>query len=381
MNHVAQTPFQLWRRACAWDSSEKFSAFSAGSLAAASQSIRNQPGMEATTRRSPYSFSAVCCLLAGTFLPLPGDGQNLSSAQSGTVSHFVLPHTEAGGPGNWTIPPTAISVDGNATVASQLNVSSSVPLEPLAPTVHGSLSTTARLQNTTHVANSSADIHSLPAATTNLVEVNQTRLNDSEPISTTAWVISSTNVMSTEPSQPKEVQGPTSPSQPTASALITSGPTEGRPETMSVANPDAVTEGSSAESTLATNATDTDGRVLTASASSTTILTPGIVSSTLTSPRVPPVETEQPANHVQKKASTTDVGDGEDLPSIPEASPIGEDPLVIAVIFIFIVTVGILALMGFLRYRQRSGQLQFRRLQDLPMDDMMEDTPLSLYSY
>ncbi|XP_033008175.1 mucin-17-like [Lacerta agilis] len=336
-----------------------------------------QPGMEATTRRSSYSFSAVCCLLAGTFLPLPGDGQNSSSAQSGTVSHFVLPHTEAGGLGNWTILPTAISVDGNATVASQLNVSSSVPLEPLAPT----LSTTARLQNATHVANSSADIHSLPAATANLVEVNQTHLNDSEPISTTAWVISSTNVMATEPSQPKEVQGPTSPSQPKASTLITSGPAEGRPETMSVANRDAITEESSAESTLSPNTTDTDGRVLTASASRTTILTPGIVSSTLTSPRVPPVETEQTANHVQKKTSTTDVGDGEDLPSIPEASPIGEDPLVIAVIFIFIVTVGILALMGFLRYRQRSGQLQFRRLQDLPMDDMMEDTPLSLYSY
>ncbi|XP_034979718.2 mucin-2 [Zootoca vivipara] len=340
-----------------------------------------QPGMEATARRSSYSFSAVCCLLAGTFLPLPGDGQNLSSIQSGSVSHFVLPHTEAGGLGNWTIPPTAISVDSNATLASQLNVSSSVPLEPLAPTEHSSLSTTAKLQNTTHVANSSADIHLLPAATANLVEVNQTRLNDSEPISTTVLVISSTNVMATEPSQPKEVQGPTSPSQPKASTLITSGPTERRPETMSVANHDAITEGSSAEYTLAPNTTDTDGRVLTASASSTTMLTPGIVSSTLTSPRVPPVETEQTVNHVQKKTSTTDVGDGEDLPSIPEASPIGEDPLVIAVIFIFIVTVGILALMGFLRYRQRSGQLQFRRLQDLPMDDMMEDTPLSLYSY
>ncbi|XP_032074595.1 uncharacterized protein LOC116509536 isoform X3 [Thamnophis elegans] len=69
------------------------------------------------------------------------------------------------------------------------------------------------------------------------------------------------------------------------------------------------------------------------------------------------------------------------LPSRPVVSPIGNDPLVIAVIVIFVVTVGILTFLGFLRYRQRSNRLRFRRLQDLPMDDMMEDTPLSLYSY
>lgn len=56
-----------------------------------------------------------------------------------------------------------------------------------------------------------------------------------------------------------------------------------------------------------------------------------------------------------------------DLPSIPVASPIGKDPLVIAVIVIFVVTVGILSLLGFLRYRQHSSRLRFRRLQDLPM--------------
>lgn len=78
-----------------------------------------------------------------------------------------------------------------------------------------------------------------------------------------------------------------------------------------------------------------------------------------------------------------DVGDDEnpELPSSPLADTTRADPLVIAVISVFIVMVGILGLVGFLRYRQHNNRMEFRRLQDLPMDDMMEDTPLSLYSY
>lgn len=45
----------------------------------------------------------------------------------------------------------------------------------------------------------------------------------------------------------------------------------------------------------------------------------------------------------------------------------GADPLVIGVISLFVVMVGILALVGFLRYRQRNSRMEFRRLQDLPM--------------
>ncbi|XP_061488762.1 mucin-5AC-like isoform X2 [Rhineura floridana] len=335
--------------------------------------------MEETTGRSLYSFSAVCCFLAGAFLPLPGVGQNLSSTPSSTVSHFIFPHTEAGSFSNRKVAPTVTSVDGNATFASQLNASSSVPHEPLAPTTHGSLYTTARLQNTTLVTNSSGDDRSLPTPAANVVEVNQTSLDYSEPINTTSWVISSTVVMGTEPSKSKDTRGPTVTSQPESSTLTTLEPTKRRPETMSVTDHEAIAVENSSESTSAPNMTDTDRRALALNASSTTTLTPVVVSSTRTSHTL--LETKQPANHVQK-TSVVDVGEaGEDLPSMPEVNPVGEDPLVIAVIFIFVVTVGILALMGFLRYRQRNGRLQFRRLQDLPMDDMMEDTPLSLYSY
>ncbi|XP_069794908.1 uncharacterized protein [Narcine bancroftii] len=58
------------------------------------------------------------------------------------------------------------------------------------------------------------------------------------------------------------------------------------------------------------------------------------------------------------------------------------DPLVIGMITVFFIIVGIISLLGFLKYRQRINQPEFRRLHELPMDDMMEeDTPLSLYSY
>ncbi|XP_042191702.1 cell wall protein IFF6 [Callorhinchus milii] len=58
------------------------------------------------------------------------------------------------------------------------------------------------------------------------------------------------------------------------------------------------------------------------------------------------------------------------------------DPLVVGIITVFFVIIGVLSILGFLKYRQRVNQPEFRRLHELPMDDMMEeDTPLSLYSY
>ncbi|XP_064415825.1 mucin-5AC isoform X1 [Latimeria chalumnae] len=92
---------------------------------------------------------------------------------------------------------------------------------------------------------------------------------------------------------------------------------------------------------------------------------------------------EQPASTRQEHASVLDIGD-DDGRAISGSSNPGSpktDPLVVAVISVFIITVGILALVGFLKYRRRNNQTEFRRLQDVPMDDMMEDTPLSLYSY
>ncbi|XP_031173969.2 proline-rich receptor-like protein kinase PERK2 isoform X1 [Sander lucioperca] len=57
------------------------------------------------------------------------------------------------------------------------------------------------------------------------------------------------------------------------------------------------------------------------------------------------------------------------------------DPLLAGLVSAFIITAVIITLLLFLKLRQRDNRPEFRRLQDLPMDDMMEDTPLSMYSY
>ncbi|XP_015248461.1 PREDICTED: cell wall integrity and stress response component 4-like [Cyprinodon variegatus] len=57
------------------------------------------------------------------------------------------------------------------------------------------------------------------------------------------------------------------------------------------------------------------------------------------------------------------------------------DPLLAGLVSAFIITAIIITLLLFLKLRRRDAGPQFRRLQDLPMDDMMEDTPLSMYNY
>ncbi|XP_068197387.1 mucin-5AC-like [Antennarius striatus] len=72
------------------------------------------------------------------------------------------------------------------------------------------------------------------------------------------------------------------------------------------------------------------------------------------------------------------VGD-EDPKSLHSSSPL--DPMLAALMSVFIVTTAIFFTFLFLRIRQRTNRPEFHRLQDLPMDDLMEDTPLSRYSY
>ncbi|XP_017262871.1 mucin-21 [Kryptolebias marmoratus] len=65
--------------------------------------------------------------------------------------------------------------------------------------------------------------------------------------------------------------------------------------------------------------------------------------------------------------------------AVAHASPT-LDPLLAGLVSAFIVTAIIITLLLFLKLRRRDSRPEFRRLQELPMDDM-EDTPLSMYSY
>ncbi|XP_046707870.1 uncharacterized protein si:ch73-344o19.1 [Silurus meridionalis] len=80
----------------------------------------------------------------------------------------------------------------------------------------------------------------------------------------------------------------------------------------------------------------------------------------------------------QARPSELDVGD-EDLDRVPSPSPL--DPLLAGLISIFIISTAMLSIMLFLKFRQQSSHPEFHRLQDVPMDDLLEDTPLSRHSY
>ncbi|KAM9323359.1 uncharacterized protein KZ484_021459 isoform 2-T2 [Pholidichthys leucotaenia] len=78
--------------------------------------------------------------------------------------------------------------------------------------------------------------------------------------------------------------------------------------------------------------------------------------------------------------SELNVGDDEfKTPRRRSGSPL--DPLLAALLSVFIVATAVVFIILFLKFRQRTNHPEFHRLQDLPMDDLMEDTPLSRYSY
>ncbi|KAM9718817.1 uncharacterized protein ACNS7B_019880 [Menidia menidia] len=78
--------------------------------------------------------------------------------------------------------------------------------------------------------------------------------------------------------------------------------------------------------------------------------------------------------------SELNVGD-EDLKGSRRHSSSPLDPLLAGLLSVFIVTTAVVFVILFLKFRQRTNHPEFHRLQDLPMDDLMEDTPLSRYSY
>ncbi|XP_070604946.1 uncharacterized protein [Erythrolamprus reginae] len=321
------------------------------------------------------SFAAVCCFLAGSLLSLPGDGKNGSSASSNTIAQFTLPHTEAR-----NFQATSISRDDVITSTPQVSVNSTGQTDYLSTITPGYSNTTVRTQTQTanEASNSSPDPSLFLTPTANLLETNTLGLDDDRRyINATSLLTSSTKIPVTEILQSKETQGTTAASQPKSSTFITTGPAK---NTTPVMDQKAFTEENTVASTSSPRTTIGEQVITVTTSNISQAVTFEVASSTLLPHKILPAATEQPAKH-EHKTTVFVVGNNQGPPSIPVVSPIGKDPLVIAVVLIFVVTVGILTLLGFLRYRHRSSRLRFRRLQDLPMDDMMEDTPLSLYSY
>lgn len=107
---------------------------------------------------------------------------------------------------------------------------------------------------------------------------------------------------------------------------------------------------------------------------------------------LPLTTTAQPTIPAKQMAATPHTTEEESDPSLQEVGDVREvphlhtgsssNPLFVMIVSVFtIMVVMVVVGVGFHRYKKRNRRTDFRRLQDLPMDDMMEDTPLALYSY
>uniref|UniRef100_A0A7M4FLE8 Prostate androgen-regulated mucin-like protein 1 n=1 Tax=Crocodylus porosus TaxID=8502 RepID=A0A7M4FLE8_CROPO len=337
------------------------------------------------------SFSASPSLSPGL-----EDGHNVTapSALPSTTPSSLRPET--GGFSAKPVAPLVTSRDQDVAT-TQLGATGPRTLEPEEPSLPPSLraateaeglqtpvvtsapDATTGLRKESQAANSSLDIPSLPP-TANATELNQPGHEGTEPTSTPGQLSARTEAPT--PVTPKDSTAMQGRAQP-PSEFSPLGPRTGRPDPVpGIAREGATKESNTEPATeagLATTASSaTTGTSVAASATTATVIA---ISTTIRTP--PAAVTRQAVDPVHEKVPVLDVGDEEDqeLPSSPVTGVAGADPLVIAIISVFVITVGVLGLVGFLKYRQHSSRMEFRRLQDLPMDDMMEDTPLSLYSY
>ncbi|XP_064927593.1 mucin-2 [Columba livia] len=356
------------------------------------------------TRRTLLRLAAACCLLCA----LPGHSQTTAEtlgAPSPFLSTVLTSHQpkEASdfSPVTTAVPDT--SLDKNLTAAT-LNATGAhtmemedapVPTTPMVGTKAEGLQASSTASpadvtvsqhehhNMSLSVNSSTEI--LPTTpTASTLEDNQPHHEVTEPFSTTEEMDDASSATPTLPLSSAPATTNSSHLGPFDGQTV--GPTAAGSETRPGTSPAGATEESTVEPRTSSAPISAAGTTSSAAASSTMTVTPHLTSSISTSTAAIPTSTstlEQPLEPMHEKASVLDVGDDEnpELPSSPSADTTRADPLVITVISVFIVMVGILGLVGFLRYRQHNSRMEFRRLQDLPMDDMMEDTPLSLYSY
>ncbi|XP_055077275.1 mucin-2-like isoform X1 [Periophthalmus magnuspinnatus] len=132
--------------------------------------------------------------------------------------------------------------------------------------------------------------------------------------------------------------------------------------------------------TTSTATTTSASTTIAASTTQKSTQAPATKSKSTTSTTHLEVPSESPVDEATHKAITpSQLNVGEDTTIVHEGPTL--DPLLAGLVSAFIIAAVIITLLLFLKLRRRDSRPEFRRLQDLPMDDMMEDTPLSMYSY
>ncbi|XP_014727689.1 PREDICTED: flocculation protein FLO11-like [Sturnus vulgaris] len=368
---------------------------------AAGEASADRPSMEGT-RRALLHLAAAYCLLCA----LPGEGQKTGEAlmssspfpSSALTSHLPRESSDFS-PVTTAIPQTSLEKNLTAATLTTTRLHATEEDDAFIPTTPMADSKAEGLQASTAASpgditathpehgnmslsvNSSTEIPS-PTLTVSTLEENQPSHEATEPFSTTEEADDASSATPTPPLN--TVPATTNSSQSGLFDGQTPGSTAARSETKPGTSPVSATEKSTVEPRTSSAPISIVRSTSYATAFSTVPGTPLVTSSTPASTAAIPTSTPTLAQSLEprhEKASVVDVGDDDnsELPSL--AGKTRADPLVITVISVFIVMVGILGLVGFLRYRQHNNRMEFRRLQDLPMDDMMEDTPLSLYSY
>ncbi|XP_077439627.1 uncharacterized protein LOC144062287 [Vanacampus margaritifer] len=156
---------------------------------------------------------------------------------------------------------------------------------------------------------------------------------------------------------------------PTSSPL--SNTTSHKTPTTTLQSPTSTSTTISATSTTTSRSTTSSSRATSTSRTST------LTSPQRTSSEAPPSLTFTQAKvHPDTPSQLNVKGDTVMVHDSPTL-----DPLLAGLVSAFIISAAVITLLLFLKLRRRDNRPEFRRLQDLPMDDMMEETPLSMYSY
>lgn len=317
-------------------------------------------------------------LLALAVLASHGNGMSLASS--------VAPATSAGpGPGPTVAPGTltvglqsgsSLNESGQANVSNNNTVPS--PVSSLNSTTEEEPTTLIpfKTPNETTVANPAEplDINGTLTddATSNATLENQTSVAQIELTTTSTTPSNQQNSTSKIEPSPSHLQNTTSP-QPDVPLPSDNFTTTTKP----ILSTTTTAATSTALVTTATPATTTTASTTTLTTTTTTTTTTTQGSTQAAAAKEKTTTTVQSIAVSHKAITQSEQNVGEEM--VHEGPTL--DPLLAGLVSAFIIAAVIITLLLFLKLRRRDSRPEFRRLQDLPMDDMMEDTPLSMYSY
>ncbi|XP_029939498.1 putative protein TPRXL [Salarias fasciatus] len=242
------------------------------------------------------------------------------------------------------------------TSTSEKNINSTTQLQSEPP------ATSVDLPSTSHTPDSAITISPTHIAQSFSVDVTATQSPDSSTSHKAASVL------------PDSTSDQLSPPKTTSSSLVAVSQSA-QPERTAAASITLSTSTSSATSSPQTHNSPSSAHTL-SSESHRETTTKAPVKSSTSAATLPNGPSAQAKTHTD---SLSQLNVGND-PTMVHDSPT-LDPLLAGLVTAFIITAVIITLLLFLKLRRRDNRPEFRRLQDLPMDDMMEDTPLSMYSY